>query len=414
MSLVHSMSRECRFMLRDRSVLALMAVTLLLAVFAVWSGLQDVATQHETIERLAAADRADREAALEQQNDWGGAAYYSFHLTYDPPSAFAFAAMGQRDVVPWKHRIRMLALEGQIYESDTGNPEFALIGRFDAAFLIPFVLPLLFIVLLYDVRAGERAAGRYELLCATAGRSGSLWAWRSGLRAAALSVCVVVPLLAGGWISGAGAGTLLAASAVVLAYAALSTVICSLLAAWQQASPVILAGLIGLWMVVTVIVPSAGSVVIDRLVPVPSGAEIVMRQREAVNDAWDLPKKATMEPFLERHPEWVEFADIESAFEWKWYYAFQQVGDQKTEPLSKAYAAGRLERDRWAGRLALLSPPALVQRTLQRLAGTDVRAALAYEQAVRQFHAELRAYYYPKLFRGEPFDAAALADLPSY
>ena len=34
-----------------------------------------------------------------------------------------------------KHRIRALALEGQIYERDTGNPVLALTGRFDFAFL---------------------------------------------------------------------------------------------------------------------------------------------------------------------------------------------------------------------------------------------------------------------------------------
>lgn len=39
--------------------------------------------------------------------------------------------MGQRDVQPWKHRIRLLALESQIYERDVGNPSIALVGRFD-------------------------------------------------------------------------------------------------------------------------------------------------------------------------------------------------------------------------------------------------------------------------------------------
>ncbi len=409
-----TLCRETGFLLRDRSVLALMAVTAALTAFAVWSGLQEVARQHETIGRLAAADRADREAALEQQNDWGGAAYYSFHLTYDPPSEFAFAAMGQRDSASWKHRIRMLALEGQIHESDAGNPEFALIGRFDAAFLIAFVLPLLLIVLLYDVRASERAAGRYELLCATAGRTGSLWAWRAGLRAASLYVVVLVPLLVGGWASGAGSGILLAASVVVLVYAAFWAVVCSWLAAWRQASPVILAGLVGIWMIVAVLVPATGRAVIDHLVAVPSGAEIIMTQREAVNDAWDLPKEKTMEAFLLRHPEWADYSGVERPFEWKWYYAFQQVGDQKTESLTDAYRAGKLERDRWAARVALLSPPALVERTFQQLAGTDVAAAMAYEDSVRRFHAELRAYHYPKLFLDVPFDQELLRDLPTY
>jgi len=33
----------------------------------------------------------------------------------------------------------MLALEGQIYESDSGNPELSLIGKLDFAFVAAFL-----------------------------------------------------------------------------------------------------------------------------------------------------------------------------------------------------------------------------------------------------------------------------------
>jgi ABC-2 type transport system permease protein len=121
-----------------------------------------------------------------------------------------------------------------------------------------------------------------------------------------------------------------------------------------------------------------------------------------------------MAAFIERHPQWAAYSAVERPFEWKWYYAFQQVGDQRAEALSAAYTAGRRERDRWAGRLAWLAPPVLVERTMQSLAGTDLQASLAYEARVRAFHAELRAFYYPRLFRNEPFDRAELAALPRF
>jgi ABC-2 type transport system permease protein len=56
----------------------------------------------------------------------------------------------------------------------------------------------------------------------------------------------------------------------------------------------------------------------------------------------------------------------------------------------------------------------LLERSLQALAGTDVRASLAYEARVRDFHAALRAFYYPRLFRHEVFDPAALETLPRF
>ena len=406
--------REAAFLARDRSVWAWWLVVLCLSVLAVSAGLSEVGQQKATITRLAEADRADRIAVQKAQKDWGGAAYYSFHLTFDPPSDFAFAALGRRDDAAWKHRVRMLALEGQIHERDAGHPVLALIGRFDFAFLAAFVLPLVLIVLLHDLRASERVAGRHDLLAATAGKAAQLWHLRAGLRAAGVFVCTAVPLAVAAGLGGTAAPTLMAASALVLAYVLFWTWVCARLAAWQQTGETILATLVALWMLLGVVVPAAGRLAIDRAVPVPSGADINLTQREAVNDAWDLPKATTMTAFVERHPQWAAHTAVERPFEWKWYYAFQQVGDQKAQALSEAYTAGRMKRDRLAGWLAVIAPPVLLERSLQALAATDVRATLAYEARVRVFHASLRDFYYPKLFRDEVFDAATLEAMPRF
>jgi ABC-2 type transport system permease protein len=409
-----SLRREAALLACDRAVWAWWVVVLLLAVAAVASGLHEVAQQRATISRLLAADRADRESVQQRQRDWGGAAYYSFHLTADPPSDLAFAALGRRDDTAWKHRIRMLALEGQIHERDAGHPELALVGRFDLAFLVAFVLPLVLIVLLHDLRSGERVAGRHDLLVATAGDGRALWRWRALLRTAGVAVAVALPLLVGGLMAGTAAAPLAAALAAVLAYVAFWGIVAAALAAWRRPGEVILAALVGLWLLLAVLLPAALRAGIDRAVPLPAGADIVLTQREAVNDAWDLPKATTMDAFVARHPEWAPYTAVTRPFEWKWYYAFQQVGDQQAEALSHAYTEGRVARERWAARLAWLAPPVLLERTLQRLARTDTAAALAYEARVRAFHAELRRFYYPRLFRQEPFDATALATLPRF
>jgi ABC-2 type transport system permease protein len=409
-----ALRREAGFLARDRAVWAWWGVVLVLAALAVASGHHEVASQRATIARLVEADRADRESVQRRQRDWGGAAYHSFHLTADPPSDLAFAALGRRDDTAWKHRIRMLALEGQIHERDAGHPVLALVGRFDFAFLAAFVLPLVLIVLLHDLRAGERVAGRHDLLVATAGQPAALWRGRAVLRAAGVFVAAALPLGAGGLVAGTGAATLAAALAALAAYLASWTLLAAALAAWRRPGEVILAALLGLWLLLAVLLPAALRAGIDRAVPLPAGADIVLMQREAVNDAWDLPKAATMDAFVARHPEWAAYTAVERPFEWKWYYAFQQVGDQRAEALSAAYTEGRRERDLWAGRLAWLAPPVLLERTLQRLARTDLEAALAYEARVRAFHAELRAFYYPRLFRNAPFDRAELDTLPRF
>jgi ABC-2 type transport system permease protein len=407
-------SYELWFLWRDRAAKVWLVIACLAASIAVVFGLNEINSQRDTIARLQEADQIERTVATQEHRDWGSAAYYTFHLTYDAPEDFAFAALGQRDASPWKHRVRMLALEGQIYETDAANPEFALIGRFDFAFVAAMIAPLILIMVLHDLRASERTHGRYNLLSATSADANRLWFSRAAWRVGALALALLLPLWVGGLVSGASMASLAWASLAVLAHLIFWWGVIAFINTRLWSSTTNLTALIGLWLALAVVTPAVIKWGVDASIPVPEGGDIILTQREAVNDAWDLPKEATMTPFLARYPELAPHADLNAAFEWKWYYAFQQVGDQTAEPLSTAYRSGRERRDDLAGVLTWLSPPAKLERTLQGLAGTDTAAALEYEDRVRAFHAELRAFYYPPLFEDQPFTDAALSERPNF
>lgn len=410
------MMRELRFMLRHKAVWVWLLLAFLFSVLAVTLGMNEINQQRTELAELKQLDQVEREVVLSQQSDWGSAAYYTFHLTYDAPSDFAFAAIGQRDVSPWKHRIRMLALEGQIYETDANNPDFALIGRFDFAFVATLIAPLLVILLLFDLRSGEQAAGRLRLIEASAASVRRLWWGRAGLRVGALTLALCLPLLVGGLLSGTALTTLLACMIALCAYLLFWTALTLWLTPAIRTGAYNLTIMLGVWLFVCAVIPASLTQVINMSVPLPDGGEIVLTQREAVNDAWDLPKEETYAPFIDRHPEWADYTRWDSdAFEWKWYYAFQQVGDQTAEPLSVAYREGRKERDALAGRASLISPATLMQRILERLAHTDMKSAMDYETDVRDFHAQIRSWYYPRLFPNLPYDVAEPANsLPDY
>ena len=409
-----AVSRELWLLAHDRSACLWLVLALLLSALAVIGGLREVHAQRAALENMLEADRSERTAAAQGQPDWGSVAYYSFHLTYSPPSEMAFAALGQRDAIAWKHRVRMLALEGQIHEADAGHPELALVGRLDFAVVATLLAPLLVILLLHDLQASERAAGRFELLAASAGSGAALWRLRAALRTGLLGAAVVLPLIVGGLVESSPADTLALAVAIVLLHLGFWAVLCHQVDHRPWDSTLKLTALVGVWLLLSILLPAAMKPLIERAHPVPSGADILLTQREAVNDAWDLPKEATMQAFVASYPEWAAQAQVSRPFEWKWYYAFQEVGDLRTASLSRAYTAGQRQRDALAGKLAWLSPPAMAARQLQALAGTDVTATLAYEQSVRDFHARLRSWYYPRLFSDAPFDPSDLADRPEY
>ena len=416
------LKREAGFVFGHRQIKLTLLVVFLLSVVSLWTGFAEMQEQQATVERLLEKDQAERDSALARQSNYGSAAYYTFHLTYSPPSPLAFTAVGERDVFPWKHRIRMLALEGQIYESDTDNPELAFLGRFDFAFVTSVLLPLFIILLLYDLKAKEREARRFDLLNVTARNAHAIWTARVIVTLVPLALVTLAPLVVFGLINGASLLSILTVCAIVTGNIAIWSAIVLVIGAakrFASFSATHLASImLGAWLVTTVIVPVTAHTVINAVAETPEGGDIVLTQREAVNSAWDKPVKETWRAFIATHPQWADYTTFDperdSSFNWKWYYAFQQVGDQTASDLSKAYQAATLQKDTIASYVALLSPSLLAQRLLSSAADTNVSAMVGYENDVRAFHKVLRKFYYYHLFKDPEFSQESFEALPQF
>ena len=414
--------READFVFGHRQIKLTLLVVFLLSVVSLWTGFAEMQEQQATIERLLEKDKTERVSALAHQSNYGSAAYYTFHLTYAPPSPLAFAAAGERDVFPWKHRVRMLALEGQIYESDTDNPELAFLGRFDFAFVTSVLLPLFIILLLYDLQAKEREARRFDLLNVTARNAHAIWTARVVVTLVPLALVTLVPFVVFGLINGASLPSILTVCAIVIGNIAIWSAIVLVIGAakrFASFSATHLASImLGVWLVTTVVVPVTAHTLINAVVETPEGGDIVLTQREAVNSAWDKPVEDTWAAFIATHPQWADFTTFDperdTSFNWKWYYAFQQVGDQTASDLSKAYQAATLQRDTIASYVALLSPSLLTQRLLSSAADTNVSAMVGYENDVRAFHQALRKFYYYHLFKDPEFYQESFEALPKF
>jgi len=411
---MESFVRELKFALKDRIVVFSLIGITLLSIYSLTAGLQKSAAEMALIERTENLVTQDRKYNLAKQSSAGGAAYYAFHFTYSPPSSLSFVSRGVRDDLPWKHRIRLLALEGQIYETDADNPELSKIGKLDFAFIAAFLLPLLSILLLYDLRAVEMRSNRWAFLSVTVKNGQRLLLGRSSLRSLLLYLAVIIPFIILSIINNADfSNSLLIAMAValnclfwcILAYFIFSRI---------ESGPSTAALLLGCWFIMAVAIPVGGKYVVEQSITVPKGGEILLMQREAVNDAWDLPKETTMTAFLERHPQWNNTARITRPFEWKWYYAFQQVGDQRVETLSNELHSNIKRRDDAMSWIAIASPILLTERLLSQAAQTDVTSFQDYDRCVRSFHRRLRDFHYPMLFGDVAFSAEKMSKLPNF
>ncbi len=240
----------------------------------------------------------------------------------------------------------------------------------------------------------------------------ALWVPRILLRVAAILLAVLLPLWIGIGVEQAAAGVLFQSSIAIFLLVCLWTGIVLAVATRPNFRSETIASIcVGFWVVLNLLLPIIGKIAIERAIPGIKGSEVALLQRESVNDAWDLPISDTMDAFYASHPELSDSPPIEGTWHWKWYYAFQQVGDETAAELASQYRQTMLERDRLTGLVAWLSPSVAIQRRLEALAETNLESSLKFEDQVRVYHEQIRRAYYPVLFREVPFSKERLAQI---
>lgn len=406
--------REAWLLTRSRSAVLALLLLAVCASASVALGLASVARDRAAIERMLAGQVAEEAALAAFVEDAGSGAYYGFQPTWDPPSDLAFAALGSRDIAPAQLRVRALALEGQIYENESANPELALPGRFDLAFVAVYVAPLVLIALLHDLWSGEREAGRYHALAALPRARRRLWTSRVAVRLAGVLTALLLPFAIGAAIAGTPFPRALSFAGLIVLVCLFWTGIVLLVARRGVRSAVNAAALAAIWFALTLVAPAGANLAINAAVPVPDGAALARENREYVHAGWDRPRDQTMRDFLKVYPQHEPGSAIPPTFHWKWYFAFQHLGDLHVAAESRAYRAGIARRAKMAGLAGWLLPPAGLAQAMSALAGADVTAQLDYQMRIRAYHRRLREFYYDYLFSEDPFGPEELARVPRY
>ena len=412
--MIKSIIRELYFLSSRRSESVAILFLFVVTSASVAMGLSKVADQIERLERVQKLQQVELDVLVSEDNSAGYAGYYTFHVTSKPISAMTFAALGQTDVFPSILRIRALAIEAQIYENERINPELALVGHFDFAFVLVYLAPLILIALLHDFRSQEQEAGRLVFLKSLPYSSSRVFAARIFIHTSFVAVALLLPLYYGSIYMGASLVEICIATLFVLGVVGFWMIVCWSIGRMVGSSTSHAATLTAIWFVITLVLPSLANISINALVPIPQGADIARNNRGAVHSSWDIPKHETMRKFAEIYPEWAKSSSITAAFDWRWYYAFQHLGDVHVAGESKAYRDGIARREYLSSAFAFFVPPIGFQRGLHSLAQTDVESYLQYRDKVRKFHTTIREFYYPYIFRKARFKKPDYAKIPKY
>lgn len=399
---------ELKNFLAGRGVVAGLLLTFAAGLAAIEHGRRVIGAQRTV---LADSPRLQREhlakmLALHGANEAdgpGNVLYYLHFFTRREPSRFAPVAVGLRDVTPYNLKVRMLTLEGQIRDSEIGNPEAQALGHFDLTFLLSFLYPLLIMALLHDTLSSEQESGTWAMIRAHP------TPWTGVIIRKALLRFQPVPAV---WLLTVAAACVLLRLPLDGRFAAWIAISLSYLVFWFALSLLVMAlgrpstfnamAMLSVWLLLAILIPVTSNLAISWALPSTDALEAALRQREGYHGKWDRPRAETMRAFHSRYPEYANWRAPEDKFSWAWYYAMQQQGDEESAQAVERFRGVQKRREAWSRRLSWLAPPALLESAMTRIAGTGLDAHTAYIDSVRDYHERVRRHFYPMLFRDPP------------
>ena len=430
-----SLSRwELRLLRREPAIWIAALVLFLAEVFALASGTARVRAQHqaqleaqrhEEAHRLKARTLAEDltrnpNASFPWWKDPRVASLYGSNQIVNyallPPGPLAQLTIGQSDLHAHILRITTQSPDTFLNASEPENPQRLLIGRFDAAFVVIYLFPLLLIALGYSVLAAENESGVLVMLRASPQRLRRLLAIRLLLRAGILlgvlalgvlvGLCVTTPFAPG---SGARLAGWLGVSAIYVAF-------WTGLIAWvltlrrSAAANALILGACWLWL--TLLVPAALNLAARSLHTAPSRMELILALRAASDDATN-KRSQLLGRFYEDHPELVSKTSGATNYAHLNLVTREHV-EAAVAPVLALHAAQMREQRALVARWSYLSPALLAQSALNHLSGSDEARHQEFLSQSAEHHALLRRFFGSRVLKDNQLKPHDFARVPAF
>lgn len=425
--------KEWRLLRADRALRIALGVFTVLLLYALTNGVVWARFQARTAE-AARAGNVERIRAIERElADIAGGAEPASRFS-DPrsptvlggrrggptvaldPGPLTPLAVGQSDLLPYQYDVDIYTNESSFLVSgEIENPLNLMVGRFDVAFCIVDLLPLLVLALSFNVLSSERERGTWALTLSQPVSAGSVVAAKLVFR----GLVVVGLVLAVSWIGAIAAGAdafsgrMLLWGAATFAYALFWFGLAAAVNALKRSSAWNATVLVGAWLVLVIVLPAVINLTASTLHPLPSRVRMITAQREASNEAVN-QRSELLARYLEDHPEMAEGVVAEepgmSALAW----AATDAVNRELETVTGEHEAQRAEQMAIVRRYRFLSPALLAHEVLLEAAGTGDTRFRGFESDVRAFAEEWKEFFVPSILRGDQMEADVLGNLPRF
>ena len=431
---------EAKLLAAERSLWVVVLLLAALAAYALFNGQQATRQREALLDQLAhqQAERLPRMLAQLQRVRAGQELPDPFANPADPAAVgsggagrhawmpyapLAPLAIGQSDMLPNYYRISYRAKSNFMDEGELENPWNLLTGRFDLAFVVVVLMPLLVLALSYNLLSGEREQGTLKLLLAQGLQPHTLLAAKVALRFAV--VAGTVSVLACAWmlwtrpvLEWPAALQLLNVVALVCAYVLFWLALAVWVNALGRGSAFNALALIGVWVALVLVLPVLMNLAVQTLSPAPSRTEFATRNRlvtiEGLNRYQALLSadyRYVADPESLRPGPDGRFAVQPRR---QAHYLMARDVDAQLDALRDEFDRQLEGQQAWVARLGWLSPAVTTAEGMSASAGTDAARYLHLRRQVDRFHREWKSFFEPRVLGGMAMTEADYARLPRF
>lgn len=373
---------EIRRLLRDRALAGLLLLLVALSAYAAWNGAEWVKQRMTAIALLT----AEEQQTLMHARVFVGKAPSVLPRAQPvlPPGAMAVVSIGQADAYPFTADVVALGDGTTLFKrvwADIGSPTARAAGRFDLAFIIVFLLPLVVLAASYDLWARERERGIAAMLLSQPVSVSRLIIFKALARGLVVLLPATAIIAAAAYWAGArDPAGLVCLILIVLTYAGfwLAVAVVIGLRARRSTEAAIAAGAI--WLLLVVMAPSLTLTGIDLLAPPPSEMRFATEMKARLTQITERQRlQRIANPAPVRTPAPAIPDSIRDS------YADLVAADRQLAPMLAAHKRSQDARRHWMDSVRFLLPSVAAQDALDRLAGSDADRALAFQSQVATF-----------------------------
>jgi ABC-2 type transport system permease protein len=316
-----------------------------------------------------------------------------------PPLPLAMAVIGQSDLLPYCVRVTAGPLAAYAANYEWENPLRLLLGRFDCAFAVLALLPLLALAFSYNLLSREKELGTLPLLLST---PVSLTRWLGAcffLRGLIFLGAVLGAALLGFWAAGfdfGAEGALISLAlwlVLIVAYLAFWLALAFAVNARGKSSATNALTLAGLWLLFVVLIPSSLNLAVKTLYPLPPRIAFINALRQA-SDESSRKTSDLLQSFLHDHPDLAAGSTRRAEFGSR-RLAVNAATEAATEPLRRSFAEQNEHQQAMIDHLRFLSPAILFQQAGAELAGNDPARHRRFLAAVETHRTMIKQFFGP-------------------